>query len=616
MVMTDQQIDGSVSALSSRLARFIAEQAGEPVQGLLARTVILLNEALQSGDSCLFLTEHAGDPLPADSDSDPALIAPPVDEWVLALSAHEACVGTPGTYCPLILDGQNLYLRRFWQDERRVVDGITQRLVQVENADVASLRELLQKVYAEDIGSGEVNWQMLASAQAASRRFAVISGGPGTGKTSTVVRVLLLLLMQQPDMRIGLAAPTGKAAARMMESIRARMQEMTVEEDIRRRMPDSAITLHRLLGSSSHRNTHWSGFRHHAGNPLPLDCLVIDEASMIDLGMMARLLDALPPTARLVLLGDRDQLASVDAGNVLGDITGQGRELTYSRQNAELLARLCDTEATLLPISGNTPAIADAIALLRKSYRFSDEGGVGRLARLVNSGDAEAALTLCRSEDGWLSMAVDKVEKTAMDWALDRYAAYLEADDVAEALQRFDRTRVLCALHEGELGDRRLNVRMEELLRNRGLVSGGPVFRGKPVMITVNDYELQLFNGDIGLIWPNETGVLRAWFIQADGTLRDVAVGSLPEHAPAWALTVHKSQGSEFDQVLLVLPSDADNALVSRELLYTGITRAREKVIVHSNEKAFLKACQRRMQRRSGLAPALGWQVQAPRPAI
>ncbi len=610
MVTTERLIDdrSSISALSVRLARFIADQAGDPTDGLLARTVILLNEAIQKGDTCLMLSEHVGKALPAADDMAPTLRAPELDEWVNALSAHSYCVGRPGAYTPLVVDGQRLYLRRLWQDEHRVAQGIAQRLVQQIDCDVASLQDLLQSVYADESGGTEVNWQKLASAQAVSRHFAVISGGPGTGKTSTVVRVLLLLLMLQPDMRIGLAAPTGKAAARMMESIRARKQDIDVDESILQRIPDQAYTLHRLLGASNHSNAHWSGFGHHADNPLPLDCLVVDEASMIDLGMMARLLDALPATARLVLLGDRDQLASVEAGNVLGDITGRGRALTYSPQTAQLLARLSGSDSAQLPVAEDTPAIGDAIALLRKSYRFSDAGGIGQLARLVNAGDAVDALALSKREQSWLPMPGERAETGALNWALDRYTAYLQASDVTQALARFDSTRVLCALHEGELGDRRLNVRLEELLRSKGLIASGQVFRGKPVMITVNDYELQLFNGDIGLIWPNEQGVLRVWFIHADGTLRDVAIGSLPEHEPAWALTVHKAQGSEFDQVLLVLPADADNALLSRELLYTGITRAREKVIVHSNETVFMKACRRRVQRHSGLASALGWQ--------
>src|SRR5690606_5881995 len=292
----------------------------------------------------------------------------------------------------------------------------------------------------------------------------VISGGPGTGKTTTVVKVLATLLEQNPDLRLRLAAPTGKAAARMVESIRNARQGLSLSPQLLTLMPDEAQTLHRLLGYQRR------GFRHHRDNPLPLDCLVIDEASMIDLTLMHAVLEALPPQARVILIGDRDQLASVEAGNVLGDITGHGRQLSYSPAMAQQLSELTGYPADMLPVSDTLPPVADAIALLRTSYRFDFDSGIGRLARLINEGEAEQALALLRqSREGGVADLLWSVmdqggavrvglESATLEWAVERYQRYLLCNTVEEALQRFSAMRILCAVHDGPLGDHALNL--------------------------------------------------------------------------------------------------------------------------------------------------------------
>ncbi len=637
---------GALTPLSCHFARFIARQSGQTEDSLLVLTAALLSQSNQRGDVCLDLGRWAGAPLFESTTSAfgiaPALAetsAPVLEQWQETL-LQSPCVGKPGELAPLILDGPRLYLQRYWSDEQAVYQAINVRLQGVEEIDLARLQRGLERLYPTRAIAANPDshpqldllappaavapdWQCVASALAVTRRFAVISGGPGTGKTTTVVKVLVLLLEQNPALRLRLAAPTGKAAARMVESIRAARSRLNLAPELAALLPDEASTLHRLLGYQG--NSARGGFRYNRLNPLLVDCLVIDEASMIDLTLMKALLDATPATTRIILLGDRDQLASVDAGNVLGDITGHGRELTYSPAMAELLARLTGIEQSCLPQEESGPDVADAIALLRTSHRFSADSAIGRLATLVNSGEDAAALALlltwrdARTENAWqgdsevvllqpAASAWNPLNRAVLDWAVLRYSVYLCCDSVEDALQSFEATRILCASHEGPCGDMEINRLLAERLRARGLLESGEDFHGKPVMITVNDYELELFNGDIGLLWRDDEGVLQACFAQLDGQVRRLPARSLPDHVTAWALTVHKSQGSEFDQVMLVLPADVNSPLLLRELLYTGITRARSRLLIHSAAEVFAAACRTPVQRSSGLAGLLGWR--------
>jgi exodeoxyribonuclease V alpha subunit len=607
---------GAMSPLSFQFAVFIARYAQQSNDSLLALTAALLSEANQQGDVCLDLSLHAGKLLFAREGVDAeAVSAPALAAWQQHLREADACVGEPGSSAPLILAGERLYLHRLWQDEQTVLHGISERLAVVADLDQQRLQAGLTRLYpapaSGNASTDTPDWQKLAAAMAVSRRFAVISGGPGTGKTTTVVKVLALLLEQNPAMRLCLAAPTGKAAARMVESIRMARQRLDLSPELMSLLPDEASTLHRLLGYQG--LTGKQAYRHHRHNPLLIDCLVIDEASMIDLGLMKALLDATLADTRIILLGDRDQLAAVEAGNVLGDITGHGSALSYSPGMAELLAQLSATPQYSLPVAESPPPVADSIALLRTSHRFAGDSGIGQLARLVNAGDDSAVLELLHSplvDIAWFAPAANAhnpLSGEALAWAIERFSDYLHCKDVAKALASFAGTRVLCAVHDGPLGACALNRLLGEKLRARSLLESGENFHGKPVMITVNDYELDLFNGDIGLLWRDSKGVLQACFTQLDGQIRRIPAGSLPEHTTAWALTVHKSQGSEFEQVLLVLPTDIRSPLLLRELLYTGITRARSRLLLHADGKALAVACRTPVRRSSGLAQLLGW---------
>ena len=613
---------GLLSPLSVHFARFIARQSGLAESDLAVLSAALLSERNQRGDVCLDLAALAGRALFAADVSGLCPAAPDLARWIDALRDC-CCVAAPGTRAPMILQDGRLYLQRYWLHEVAVASDLAARLAVPAEVDMPLLRDGLEQLFPAAVAAAnaEPDWQKLASALAVTQRFAVISGGPGTGKTTTVVKVLSLLLAQKPSLRIALAAPTGKAAARMVESIRAVRRTLTLPPDMEALLPDRASTLHRLL--SWQPDVGQYPYRHNRDNPLLIDCLVIDEASMIDLPLMHAVLDALQPETRLILLGDRDQLAAVEAGNVLGDITGHGRPLVYATTLVETLAMLGVNAVDTLASAVAVAPIQNAIAILRRSHRFAQNSGIGRLSRLVNAGQAQEGLALLQrspSTQGaeaaddllWLQPSLSErapLHHHAFDWAVEHYSQYLVSLDVESALQRFARSRVLCAAHEGALGEVAFNRQLAERLRQRGLLEARPLGHGTPVMVTVNDYELELYNGDIGLLWKAADGSLDACFPMLDGQVRRIPAASLPAHVVAWAMTVHKSQGSEFDEVLLILPDDANSPLLLRELLYTGITRARRRLLLHTSADAFVRACASPVARSSGLAGRLGWPL-------
>ncbi|MGH1391660.1 MAG: exodeoxyribonuclease V subunit alpha [Aeromonas jandaei] len=451
------------------------------------------------------------------------------------------------------------------------------------------------------------NGQKLAAATAAARPFAVISGGPGTGKTTTVAKLLAILvetgLQAGKAPAIRLVAPTGKAAARLTESIGSALQALDLPPEWVEAIPTEAGTLHRLLGVIPGR----SQFRHHAGNPLHLDLLVVDEASMVDLPMMARLLDALPSHARLILLGDKDQLASVEAGAVLGDICSF-IEQGISPAQADWLSR--QTGYRLQGMPAGAP-VRDSLCLLAKSWRFDQHSGIGQLARACNSGDATAVEAVWGmgfadiSLHPWVGEAYDAL----IAQGVAGYGSYLKAARAGEApaavFKAFNSFQILCALRDGPFGVLGLNERLELALSRAGLIArDGDWYAGRPVMVVRNDHGVGLYNGDMGLCLPDETGRLKVWFEQPDGTLRALLPSRLPPHETVYAMTIHKSQGSEFAHTVLVLP-DSPSPLLTRELVYTGITRAKARLDLYGDRALLAQAVRKKTERYSGLAERL-----------
>jgi exodeoxyribonuclease V alpha subunit len=636
---------GAFSDLDRHFAAFIEEHTGgeAPLVGLAAA---LVSRKRSEGHICLDLEALAGSSFPEmPVDDVRAVRLPQLKDWTRALRAS-AVVGTPGDFRPLIFDDQHrLYLHRYWEYEQRLAAAILRRaaceppspalkgtlspsegerdgvrgsasvpgfpVTQASGPAVPGLGERLDALFPPEPG-GAVNWQGVAALAAVRGRLCVISGGPGTGKTHTLVLILALLLEleQSRKLRIAVAAPTGKAAARIQDSIRSFKATLACAEAIRAQLPERATTIHRLLGYVPDS----ARFRHDADNPLPYDVVAVDEASMVDLALMAKLFDAIPPAARVILLGDKDQLASVEAGAVLGDICAAGED-TGARP---LTPSLSPSEGERVPFrageGGGRAPLANCIVQLRKNYRFGEQSGIYRLSGAINEGRAEETLRILREAGGGAgadlaSAALPsraQLKEALRPRVLAGFGEFIAAPDAGAALAALGRFRILCALREGPFGVAGLNQLTEEILEEAGLIRARDAwYAHRPIMITRNDYNLKLFNGDIGLLLPEGgSRELRAFFQGPDNTLRKFLPLRLPEHETAYAMTVHKSQGSEFDRVLLILP-DRESPILTRELLYTGLTRARSSLELWFEEKVFRAALSRRVTRTSGLRDAL-----------
>ena len=590
------------------LDRYLAEQlmqlgTTQQIDTLLA--IALTSRAAGDGHVCLELSAWAGQPIFFDNEQQrPLHQLPQLEAWRQQL-LDSGIVGRDGAATPqaLVLDGEDrLYLARYHDYEQRIETQIGRRLQSVPVGAAATLRQRLQSLFPDsDIRPDQ---QKLAAALAMLQPFCVISGGPGTGKTTTVTRILALYLQQNQESqesRIALVAPTGKAAARLTESIRGAKQKLTgVDGALLAQIPEQATTVHRLLKPL--RNS--SQFRHNADNPLHLDLLIVDEASMLDVPLMAKLVTALPDHCRIILLGDRDQLASVEAGSVFSDLCNRGAAFAYSEQLLPTLTEL-DVE---LPVTEteHRSAMADSVAVLTYSHRFGSDSGIGQLARAINRGDSDTALQVCEEfDDARLAeLLPEQLPAQLGRRAIKGFAAYLQAGDARAALAAFADYRILCALREGAYGVQEINGHIEKGLQGAGLIDTTErYYPGRPLMIRANDYNLQLYNGDIGICLPDPEaeGRIRVFFEDAEGTLRSILPSRLPEHETAYAMTVHKSQGSEFEACLLVLPQ-RDAAVLTRELIYTGVTRAKDGVEIWCGDVGVFRASiERRVERHSGL---------------
>ena len=644
---------GWLRALDRSFATFILEQDPQ-AQASVLLAAAMTSHQLGRGHSCLDLVATLQAPdfvlsLPPEGEEGGQLPS----QWLLGLDVAQwrraLCLSTmvedrdePQRFPerPLVLTGQRLYLRRYWNYERSIAKALSARL-SVDAVTPEKLSSRLDALFPDTFevnGERRSDWQKIACALAARGNFSVITGGPGTGKTTSVVRLLGLLqtpaVEERKPLRIRLAAPTGKAAARLSESIGKAVRELPVSVPVREAIPTDVSTLHRLLGSRPDSRN----FIHHRDKPLELDVLVVDEASMIDLEMMACLLDALPRQARLILLGDKDQLASVDAGSVLGDLCRNAEAGGYSEQTVAWLEAHSGESVSapgLQTAIGAGDPLAQQTVMLRYSRRFDAQQGIGRLAKLVNEKNAAEARRLL---DQQLPQLFNLKLRGEHDAALTEliingkgdapgYRHYLEqlrdqrpakdtpwdsalwAGWAGKVLGAFDEFRLLCALRRGPWGVEGLNQRVAAELCRCELLSGDQGwYEGRPVLVTRNDYSLSLMNGDIGIaLWvpgPAAERVLRVAFPRNDGSggVRFVMPSRLVEVETVFAMTVHKSQGSEFNHTALVLP-DALNPVLTKELLYTAITRAKQWFsLVEARPGVFEGAVSRNVQRTSGLA--------------
>jgi len=576
------------SLLAAQLASTFARlrRGGDP--GLLARTVALLCQERAAGHVCVPLPDWAGRaPAPAEPPF------PALPDWRSGLLATGLCGdGDPRVpAAPLVLDARHrLYLLRHYRDEQRILDFVRGRLARPPLVPAAALRDALAAAGLLPGRPAGPDWQLAAVVAAARSSFAVLTGGPGTGKTTTVARLLDALLALQPDLRVAVAAPTGKAAARLGEALRERATAVPAPRGPAGRLQPS--TLHRLLGYLPLDDT----FRHGPELPLPYDFVVVDEASMVDPAVLAALCSALLPEARLLLVGDRDQLAAVAAGQVLGDLCRAARpERGVGR---ELAGYVAAATGMALPVQDGAPAIADLVVALRQNHRFGDMPGLGAFAEALARRDPDAAMAALRAGHRDLLWAPDTA--TALAAIADALVAAATAETPAAAVAALGSVRVLCAARHGPHGTDAWNRRVEALLAGRGVRTGDRWYRGRPVLVTENDHQNQLWNGDLGVAWPDD-GRPQIVFPAAGDEVRTVPAARLPQHETAWAMTVHKAQGSEFAAVLLAMP-DAPSPLWQAPLVYTAVTRARHRAIVVADPELLRAGLQHWPARGSGLA--------------
>lgn len=621
MELLDQAIrEGLLRPIDVQFARMIAPDHCPALQLAAA----YLSAEVGAGHICLPITSLQPQCLFAGRQPEltralwHAAKAPDVQCWRDSLQCSPS-VSDGSQPTPLVLQYDRLYLQRMWQSEGDVVRFIAGSRVN-EAISENQLRNILDQLFGTD--TDEVDWQKIAAAVAVTGKISVISGGPGTGKTTTVAKLLIALirLTKGAQLRIQLAAPTGKAAARLSESLEKTWQQLALNEIERKRLPDQASTLHGLLGIQLNSQR----LRYHPANPLNLDVLVVDEASMVDLPMMAKLIAALPAKARVIFLGDRDQLASVEAGAVFGDICRLA-VLGYSTHRAEQLARvtgyrldqLCNYHREKKNETLTTETrVGDSLCLLKKSYRFDKKSGIGQLAEAVNTGKYQRALSVLQrnhTDVEYVVLTEAENYKALLQASVIGYHTYLEqvmqGNDAAEILAAFNRYQLLCALRAGSFGVSGLNQKIEHILRNKGLIRcskrlSKDWYSGRPIMIGRNDSALGLFNGDVGIALPGAHGHLRVYFQLPNGDIKSVQPNRLPYHDTAYAMTVHKSQGSEFEHTALVLPPHF-SPLITRELLYTGITRARRKLTLYASHQVLNHAINTSTLRRSGLVDRL-----------
>jgi len=578
----------------------------------LVAAVGLVSFQVGQGHSCVDLAK-----LPPASQVDAQALAPLYQqpwETIQPILQASPWVGVPYEANPealFVLHGSRLYLRRYWDSEQRVIDSIRARLA-AGFTPAVELRADLDQLFP---ASASLDWQRVACAVAAGSRFSIITGGPGTGKTTTVVKVLGLLQSQSlratgESLQIALAAPTGKAAARLSESIGKQIDSLPIDAATRALIPSEVSTVHRLLG----RRMGTRRPKYNAFEPLPVDVLVVDEASMLDLAMMADVLDALPAHAQLILLGDRDQLASVEAGSVLGDLCQNAAGARYSSATRAWIEQA--TGCNVVAPDSEGTALEQHVVMLRHSHRFDGSGGIGRMARLVNAGHVAKVVAQLKAGDETVQWHAE-TKPTAI--AVAGYRDYLtlirerrpsSVDSLhweawaREVLDVYGRFQILAAVREGPRGVVGLNTAITAALADAQLISPEHTwYEGRPIMVTRNDAASGLMNGDVGITLrlPGPQGsALRAVFPAAGGGIRSVAPARLASVEDAYAITVHKSQGSEFDRVCLIMPRD-DTPVLTRELFYTAITRARHAFDGVGSMNLAGKAVERLTTRVSGL---------------
>ncbi|MCJ8321729.1 MAG: exodeoxyribonuclease V subunit alpha [Colwellia sp.] len=606
--------------------------------GVIFHVLLCLSQSVRNGHSCLPLNSISGQRVGFHSDelglvTHHGFNIPSVD--IMSEYLDKQAISKDDKNLIVYQRGV-LYLRRYYEFETELATYIQGKLIRCDLSLLhqEKIKKCIQTLFPQQ-DELEIDWQKIAVANAINKNFSIIAGGPGTGKTYTVIKLLAALLMLEsnssedssPDyipkaditpLRIALVAPTGKAAQRLSESIIKAVDGFNgkIASNILAAIPSDAQTLHRLLGVIPNS----PNFKHHQDNLLSVDVLLIDEVSMVDLALMTRVFRALPQHTKVIMLGDADQLPSVSVGSVLADIAPRPH-LGYSPDSISYLTKITNDDfvnksefKTLFKSVSRGNKIpkhfADHLVFLTKSRRFDGDGGIGLLAKSVIAGQSDMSWKLLNSQpqtnDGNGKKELTLLSIDIDSWLPNLVKQYFEqmftCNDVNEAFLLLAKFRLLCATRQGEFGVESLNDKVKLLLMAKGLIHNtDTLYQAQPIMISENDYRLGLYNGDIGVLWRNGSGHLMAVFETSTDELKWIMPSRLPTFTTVYAMTIHKTQGSEFDHVLMVLPKQSNNKLLSRELLYTGITRAKSYLSIATTFSVWQQGVEGQVKRFSGL---------------
>jgi exodeoxyribonuclease V alpha subunit len=606
--------EGVCSRIDACFGLLMIRLSGGEDQNLFLASV-LVSRATREGNICLELSRFAGQKILEKDPSGSAVTCPDLSEWTSSLGRSRV-VGNGCLPSPMVLDSKyRLYLRKFWEYEKSLADAILKRAGKKESRfDGFRISKLLGILFPE-IHEPHIDLQPLAALIPLLSPFCVITGGPGTGKTHSAAKILGFLaeLSYPVPLRVFLTAPTGKASVRLKDSIQQRVKHLPISDSAKSMIPDEAFTLHRLLGGAPGK----SRFRFNPEHLLEADIVIVDEASMVDLPLMSKLFSALPENSRVILLGDRNQLASVDAGSVFGDICSGKKTFGFSGYTARYLERLIGVNAGEISIDetyGRT--IGDDIIELKKTYRFSETSPIALLSRKINEGNSDEVMEILKTNRSevleWVS-SVESSDRILTEAIVGGYTNCFRAKTPEEGVKLVERFKVLCAVNRGPRGVTSINQKAEWIFKRKDLIrkesiDDPRVYQGKPILITRNRQDLEISNGDMGVLWntPSRRSS-EEWSVCLPGLgdeTRRIPLYRLPIYESAFAITVHKSQGSEFEEVLIVLP-DEDIPLLTRELLYTAVTRGRQRVKILGNETVIRAMVSRQIQRNSGLRDLL-----------
>lgn len=558
----------------------------------------LLSKRLSEGNICVPFEDF----IPAEVPSDYSLFPNTGDLFDQAMVTDE--LGRQ----PIVIHQEKLYLHKYFQYETIIIEKI-KTLIQHQPLTKENVEKLLQqKSFINELfpstANKELDWQYAAAISAALFQFTIITGGPGTGKTTTIAKALAILFKINPTTKVALAAPTGKAANRMAESLKLVAADFS--EALQSQFADlTPSTIHRLLGVR--RNS--IHFTHDAENLLSYDVIIVDETSMMDAALWAKFLEAVSRETKLIFLGDKNQLSAVEAGSIFGDLCESLPRLNVfpdevnnllnqlSQQKEVVFSELPDDAEETHPLFGH-------VISLTKSYRFKDGEGIGEFSKAILNNDVPVIKSFFQNKDHQIKIITGNADRSLEQFARD-YATYINEPDIQLALKLLNNQKILCATKLGKRGVHNMNRIVEMILQKNNLIQvTGAFYHNMPVMISENNYQLELYNGDTGIVRETD-GELRVWFENSLGKLVSFIPAYISTASKCYAMTIHKSQGSEYKDVWISLPDEDEEGHFTRELLYTAVTRAKERVFLNGKEETILKMVNRKLKRSSGIVERL-----------